>query len=70
MVNAGNNRKAWGYDQGPCGSFGWAWTTPDGLTADSPDEYPLASSYQGGWVYNGKVVSLRCVPLAEQLCES
>ncbi|KAI0172571.1 hypothetical protein GGR52DRAFT_545236 [Hypoxylon sp. FL1284] len=59
-------RTEWGYNQGPCQNYGWAWTTPDGKAATSPDEYPLASSYEGGWEYQGRVVSLRCVPSNEQ----
>ncbi|TLD09546.1 hypothetical protein PspLS_11854 [Pyricularia sp. CBS 133598] len=33
---------------------------------DSPEEYPLANSQQGGLSYNGKSVSLRMVTLDEQ----
>lgn len=64
-----DGRATWGYKTGLCASTGWAWITPDNKHADSPDEYPLDGSKEGGWSYNGKVISLRCVPQAEQNSE-
>ncbi|KAI0006246.1 hypothetical protein F4779DRAFT_597140 [Xylariaceae sp. FL0662B] len=61
-----DTRTSWGYKSGLCASTGWAWITPDNKYADSPDEYPLDGSKEGGWKYNNKVISLRCVPQAEQ----
>ncbi|GAB0133880.1 hypothetical protein EsDP_00002274 [Epichloe bromicola] len=59
------NRNRWGYSAKPCDN-GWGWTTPDKKKASSPDEYPYASSKEGGQPNFPKVVALRCVPLNEQ----
>ncbi|KAM0331580.1 hypothetical protein ACHAQA_003259 [Verticillium albo-atrum] len=72
-------RQAWGYGSKPCKKGGkWAWTAPaitggkhktsynKNRAATSPEEYPYASSKQGGLKWNGKTVSLRCVPEKEQ----
>ncbi|KAH9908393.1 hypothetical protein F4778DRAFT_776694 [Xylariomycetidae sp. FL2044] len=70
--NTGDTRAEWGYNSGICKSQGYDWQTIKTPThpseyADSPDEYPLASSAEGGWrTADGKVVSLRCVPQGEQ----
>lgn len=59
------NRNRWGYGSKPCIN-GWGWTTPDKKKATSPDEYPYASSKEGGQPNFPNIVSLRCVPTQEQ----
>ncbi|EFY86447.1 hypothetical protein MAC_07525 [Metarhizium acridum CQMa 102] len=56
-----DNRKKWGYDKDPCKKKGWAWKG-----GNSPDEYPYASSKEGGQSDFAKKVALRCVPGKEQ----
>ncbi|PHH67133.1 hypothetical protein CDD81_2902 [Ophiocordyceps australis] len=59
------NRRKWGYGSKPCDRQ-WKWTTPDNKAATSPDEYPYASSKEGGESNFQRVVALRCVPTTEQ----
>ncbi|KAK2591573.1 hypothetical protein QQS21_010743 [Conoideocrella luteorostrata] len=58
-----DNRNKWGYSKKPCaigkGKFGRKGAT-------SPDEYPYASSKEGGLGTFSKKVALRCVPKLEQ----
>ncbi|KID95392.1 hypothetical protein MAJ_08619, partial [Metarhizium majus ARSEF 297] len=56
-----DNRKKWGYDKDPCKKKGWAWKG-----GNSPDEYPYASSKEGGQSDFANKVALRCVPGKEQ----
>lgn len=63
------NRRAWGYGSKPCEKHDWAWTTPSGQAATSPDEYPYASSASGGLQTSYGYVQLRCVPSTEQSSE-
>ncbi|KAK8090541.1 hypothetical protein PG994_000046 [Apiospora phragmitis] len=66
------NRIAWGYNSKPCAEnskHNKYWK--NGNTKNtSPDEYPYASSKEGGLKGAGKPVQLRCVPTAEQKKQS
>lgn len=64
-VDSDANRKSWGYGQ----KSKWKqyiWNNDD---CSSPEEYPYASSKEGGLDGAGKTLALRCVPIAKQRSE-
>ncbi|KAK8080169.1 hypothetical protein PG997_007987 [Apiospora hydei] len=65
------NRNAWGYGSKPCdeSKHNKYWKNGN-VKNTSPDEYPYASSKEGGLKGAGKPVQLRCVPTAEQKSQS
>lgn len=66
------NRNAWGYGSKPCSAsskHAKYWKNGK-IKNTSPDEYPYASSREGGLRGAGKPVQLRCVPTSEQRKQS
>lgn len=69
-VSSGANRDAWGYSlnsRTSWSSLKWGVNTPP--ENRSPDEYPYASSMEGGLNGGGTTLALRCVPGSEQSCK-
>ncbi|KAI1848699.1 hypothetical protein JX266_005558 [Neoarthrinium moseri] len=65
-----DNRKDWGYKSSMCVKQNVHWDCENGLGGKdecvSIDEYPFASSKEGGFAWDQTVVALRCIPEADQ----
>lgn len=65
-----DNREDWGYKKGMCNKQSATWQCPDGygnmVDCKSIDEYPFASSWEGGFAFQSIVVALRCIPSNDQ----